>query len=280
MRLTTVPTSGPLPPGVGASTFRRRRRRRLRRSGHVTPTSPCTGGITSVSRCPFGAHPDHRSPLMSSAVPFAFLVHPRARIAEDLARVWRPLGRLPEGLLDSAVRRLPLPSYAMARVHLDSAPVGHVVLVPFGAKHLLSEPHEGRARVGRAIDHAARLGAGVVGLGALTATVTAGGATLRRRTDIGVTNGNAYTAAIVEDQLVGPARGPVGPPGRRRRCHRLRRHHAGPPARAVRRRSTRSCWSPAACRSSTRSRRRWGAGCRRPRRRTCTTCAAATPWSC
>ena len=139
---------------------------------------------------------------MSSAVPFAFLVHPRARIAEDLARVWRPLGRVPEGWIDSAVRKLPLPSYAMARVHLDSAPVGHVVLVPFGAKHLLSEPHEGRARVGRAIDHAARLGAGVVGLGALTATVTAGGATLRGRSDIGVTNGNAYTAAIVEDQLL------------------------------------------------------------------------------
>lgn len=139
---------------------------------------------------------------MSTAAPFAFLVHPRARIAEDLARAWRPLGRLPEGLLDSAVRRLPLPSYDMARVHLDSALVGHVLLVPFGAKHLLSQPHEGRARVGRAIDHAARLGAGVVGLGALTATVTAGGATLRSRSDIGVTNGNAYTAAIVEDQLM------------------------------------------------------------------------------
>ena len=94
---------------------------------------------------------------MSTAAPFAFLVHPRARIGEDLARVWRPLGRVPEGWIDSAVRRLPLPSYAMARVHLDSAPVGHVVLVPFGAKHLLSEPHEGRARVGRAIDHAVRL---------------------------------------------------------------------------------------------------------------------------
>lgn len=139
---------------------------------------------------------------MSTAAPFAFLVHPRARIAEDLARVWRPLGRVPEPLVDTAVRRLPLPSYAMSRVLLDRAPAGHVVLVPFGAKHLLSQPHEGRARVGRAIDHAARLGAGIVGLGALTATVTAGGATLRGRTDIGVTNGNAYTAAIVEDQLL------------------------------------------------------------------------------
>jgi fatty aldehyde-generating acyl-ACP reductase len=139
---------------------------------------------------------------MSTAAPFAFLVHPRAHIAEDLARVWHPLGRVPEGLLDAAVRMLPLPPHTLARVTLDEAPVGHVVVVPFGARHLLANPHEGRARVGRAIDHAARLGAGVVGLGALTATVTAGGATLRGRTDIGVTNGNAYTAAIVEDQLL------------------------------------------------------------------------------
>ncbi|WP_421735474.1 semialdehyde dehydrogenase [Cellulomonas sp.] len=139
---------------------------------------------------------------MSTAAPFAFLVHPRGRIAEDLARIWRPLGRVPEGIVETAVRRLPLPPYAMSRILLDDRPVGHVVLVPFGARHLLSEPHEGRARVGRAIDHAARLGAGIVGLGALTATVTAGGATLRGRTDIGVTNGNAYTAAIVEDQLL------------------------------------------------------------------------------
>ena len=139
---------------------------------------------------------------MSTAAPFAFLVHPRSRIADDLARIWRPLGHVPEGLVDAAVRKLPLRPYAMSRVDLDHEPVGHVVLVPFGARHLLGLPHEGRARVGQAIDHAARLGAGVVGLGALTATVTAGGATLRGRTDIGVTNGNAYTATIVEEQLL------------------------------------------------------------------------------
>src|SRR6476620_9660231 len=139
---------------------------------------------------------------MSTAAPFAFLVPPRSRIADDLARIWRPLGHVPEGLVDAAVRKLPLRPYAMSRVDLDREPVGHVVLVPFGAKHLLGLPHEGRARVGQAIDHAARLGAGVVGLGALTATVTAGGATLRGRTDIGVTNGHAYTAAVVEDQLL------------------------------------------------------------------------------
>ncbi|MGY4644112.1 semialdehyde dehydrogenase [Cellulomonas sp. URHB0016] len=150
-----------------------------------------------------------------SAVPFAFLVHPRARIAEDLARVWRPLGHLPERFVERAVRRLPLPPFSMARVHLPDErpePAGHVVLVPFGARHLLDHPHDGRDRVSRAVDHAVRLGAGVVGLGALTATVTAGGITLRDRTDIGVTNGNAFTAAVVEDQVLAL----LGDSGRRR----------------------------------------------------------------
>jgi predicted amino acid dehydrogenase len=140
---------------------------------------------------------------MSGAAPFAFLVHPRARIGEDLARVWRPLGRLPEGLWDTAVHRLPVRPFTSSRVVLDQEVVGRVVVVPFGARHLLAEPGEGRARVNRAVDHAASRGAGVVGLGALTATVTAGGLSLRGRTDIGVTNGNAYTAAVLEDQLTG-----------------------------------------------------------------------------
>jgi predicted amino acid dehydrogenase len=79
--------------------------------------------------------------------------------------------------------------------------LGHVLVVPFGARHLLEQPHAGRERVARAVDHAAGLGVGVVGLGALTATVTAGGAALRGRRDIGVTNGNAFTAAVVAEQL-------------------------------------------------------------------------------
>lgn len=131
---------------------------------------------------------------------FAFTVHPRARLSEDLGRVWSPLRRVPDPVYDSALRRLPLPTVTMARVHIGGAQVGHVLLVPFGARHLLESPGEGRERVHRAVDRAAALGCDVVGLGALTATVTAGGVSLRGRSDIGVTNGNAFTAAIVDDQ--------------------------------------------------------------------------------
>ena len=137
---------------------------------------------------------------MSSQPSFAFLVHPRGQLRGDLARVWTPLGHLPEGLCDSALRRLPVPPVAMARVEIGGQRVGSIVLVPFGARHLLDQPVEGRRRVSRAVDKAVAMGSSLVGLGALTATVTAGGVSLRRRTDVGVTNGNAFTAAIVDTQ--------------------------------------------------------------------------------
>jgi predicted amino acid dehydrogenase len=132
---------------------------------------------------------------------FAFTVHPRANLREDLARAWRPLGLLPDAVYDTALRTLPLPAVTISAVEIAGERVGHVILVPFGARHLLADTEGGRRRVGRAVDRAVSLGADIVGLGALTATVTGGGAALRERDDIGVTNGNAFTAAIVEDQI-------------------------------------------------------------------------------
>jgi fatty aldehyde-generating acyl-ACP reductase len=130
----------------------------------------------------------------------AFLVHPRARLAEDLARVVKPLGLVPERGYDVALRRLPVPPVTVASVNIGGSHLGHVVVVPHGDRHMLAQPTEARNRVARAIDHAVGLGASVVGLGALTASVTAGGVFLRNRTDVAVTNGNAFTAAILHDQ--------------------------------------------------------------------------------
>ncbi|MCE0487433.1 semialdehyde dehydrogenase [Ornithinimicrobium sediminis] len=131
---------------------------------------------------------------------FAFLVHPRVRVSADMARVWSPLGAVPERVYDTALRRLPVPPITMASVVIGGRQAGHVVMVPCGARRLLEQPGRGRRLVDRATDRAVRLGAGLVGLGALTATVTAGGVALRSRTDIGVTNGNAFTAATVDTQ--------------------------------------------------------------------------------
>jgi predicted amino acid dehydrogenase len=132
---------------------------------------------------------------------FSFLVHPRTRLAEDLARVWQPLGRVPEPVYDLALRRFPLAPLTLATVEVAGARLGQVILVPFGARHLLADPRTGARRVAAAVDRAVALGSDVVGLGGLTAPVTRGGLSLMERTDIAVTNGNAYTAAVVHQQL-------------------------------------------------------------------------------
>jgi fatty aldehyde-generating acyl-ACP reductase len=74
---------------------------------------------------------------------------------------------------------------------------GWLVTVPLGARQLLELPRRFvQAKVAEAVDKAVQLGAEVVGLGALTAPATLGGKTLENRSDIGVTNGNAFTAAM------------------------------------------------------------------------------------
>ncbi|WP_238444195.1 semialdehyde dehydrogenase [Salsipaludibacter albus] len=137
---------------------------------------------------------------------FAFLVHPRAEVATDMARIWRPLGRVPDPAWEWAMRRLPLPPLPLGTVHrrdLDDRLVGHVLTVPVGARQMLSQRRAWTiTKVEQAMDRAVALGAEVVGLGALTSPVTGGGARLRPRPGVGVTNGNAFTAAMTHEGIV------------------------------------------------------------------------------
>lgn len=132
---------------------------------------------------------------------FAFLVHPRADLRQDLARMAKPLGLVPNAVYDHALRRLPLPPRRFAQVTLNGREVGRLILVPFGARHLLTDRRTGARKVAQAVDLAAAGGADLVGLGGLTSPVTNGGRQLARRNDIGVTNGNAFTAATVYRQV-------------------------------------------------------------------------------
>jgi fatty aldehyde-generating acyl-ACP reductase len=90
-----------------------------------------------------------------------------------------------------------------ASVEIAGSHLGYVVVVPYRARHMLAQPAEARDRVVGAVDHAVGLGASVLGLGAATSSVTAGGVSLRHRTDVAVTNGDAFTAAVVHEQVRG-----------------------------------------------------------------------------
>lgn len=110
-----------------------------------------------------------------------------------MARVATPLGLVPNVVYDHALRRLPLSPLRFAEISLNGRQVGRLILVPFGARHLLADRRAGADKVARAVDLAAATGASFVGLGGLTSPVTNGGRLFGGRTDIGVTNGKAST---------------------------------------------------------------------------------------
>ncbi|KHK99108.1 hypothetical protein LK09_03550 [Microbacterium mangrovi] len=137
---------------------------------------------------------------------FAFLVHPRSAVATDMARVWRPLGRIPARTWEYGLRRLPVPPLRLAAVHRRDAttdePAGWILVVPATPRQLLTEDRGWvLSRVESAIDRAEALGAGIVGLGALTAPATRAGRMLRERPGLAVTTGNAFTAHLTVEAL-------------------------------------------------------------------------------
>ncbi len=137
---------------------------------------------------------------------FAFLVHPRANVAEDLARVWKPLGLVPNRAYDWALQRFPVPPVNVGPVYRKDEPdepAGWIIMVPVGARQLLTSRRRWSiAKIEEAIDKAERLGAEVVGLGALTASVTGGGKLLRHRPNLSITNGNAFTAKLTYEGIL------------------------------------------------------------------------------
>lgn len=139
-------------------------------------------------------------PSLPPRARFAFLVHPRTDVSADLATVHPLLGLVPSRALEAGMRRLPVRPWVHSRITAADRPgaaFGEVVLIPLSPALLLGPDRAlVQRRVDEAVDLAVGRGADLVGLGALTAPVTAGGAKLRRRTDVGVTNGNAFTAAM------------------------------------------------------------------------------------
>ncbi|WP_051829791.1 MULTISPECIES: aminotransferase class III-fold pyridoxal phosphate-dependent enzyme [Streptomyces] len=83
---------------------------------------------------------------------------------------------------------------------------GELFALPYDARALLDLPTaRAAALIGRAVAEAAERGARIVGLGAYTSVVTAGG-TLLGATPVPVTTGNAYTAASALDGIARTAR--------------------------------------------------------------------------
>lgn len=132
---------------------------------------------------------------------FAFLMHPRHTVRSDMGELFgAPFSLIPDRAWATAFDRLALPPMVTGKIFFPNQPdeaAGHLITLPFTPVQMLTMPRSRiQAKLEAAVDKARDLGAKVVGLGALTASVSAGGKTLAKRDDIGITNGNAFTAAM------------------------------------------------------------------------------------
>lgn len=155
---------------------------------------------------------------------FTFFIHPRNNLDgidyHDVERIKRAYGILPFNLwipigcftrllcclphwVNDKVLPL-LPPITTGRIYSSKKTAGWIVTIPMTAKQIL-ERAEGspkqkavlEKKLVKAVRLSKRMGARIVGLGAMTAPATVGGKTLVGKVEgVGITNGNALTAVI------------------------------------------------------------------------------------
>lgn len=144
------------------------------------------------------------APTFPTPKKFAFLIHFRYDIRDDLKLYWKPLQSVPESIYDQLFQKYEFPSvkWSSIRNHYSQKVFGRNEIIPLNAKMFLKMGHERISnRVNKVLDKLVDKGYEVAGLGALTAPLTKGGLSLARRKDICLTNGNAYTAVILYQAL-------------------------------------------------------------------------------
>lgn len=127
---------------------------------------------------------------------FAFIIHPLE--VRDIYRKYPLLEKFPENLIEKSFRYLP--AVKVSHIEGIKSPWGEVegffVACPLTTRQLLSLPEKvSLNKISEAVRLAEKLGAQVVGLGAMTSVVGDAGVTIAKSSNIPVTTGNSYTVA-------------------------------------------------------------------------------------
>lgn len=135
------------------------------------------------------------------------MIHPLE--VADVARKFPVARWLPEALVERAIRFLPpvKTSYITGVKSSYAETEGWFISCPLTTRHMLTLPEDYVLK--KIIDTgrlAEKLGAQVLGLGAMTSVVGDGGITVARHLDIGVTTGNSLTVATAVDGTKAAAR--------------------------------------------------------------------------
>jgi fatty aldehyde-generating acyl-ACP reductase len=137
---------------------------------------------------------------------FSFLIHFRSSFREDIQFFWRPLGWIPESFYERLFTRMGHRSYRWSTVrlkqHSKTTDIGTLEAVPMSATMMLNMKREDFvSKMNLYLDKLVEKGVKIAGLGALTAPLTTGGLALAQRTDICLTNGNAFTAVMMSQAV-------------------------------------------------------------------------------
>lgn len=141
--------------------------------------------------------------ILAPAITFAFIAHPR-----DLSDVARkvPLAHfLPSHLVKLWLRyQWPIVgSYITGLKKKDGQPApGVMIFSPLTTEQMIKTPHLARKRIHQATQLAERMGAQIVGLGAFASILTKDGHDLADKVGVGLTTGNAFSAAIAVQNAV------------------------------------------------------------------------------
>jgi fatty aldehyde-generating acyl-ACP reductase len=128
---------------------------------------------------------------------FSFIIHPLD--IQDFTRMFPKAGYLPDFVLEGITRFLP--PFKVSEIKgfqsTGSDVEGELICSPVTSRQLLSLPVKvSQRKILSAVKLAAKNGAKIVGLDALTAVVGDGGVTIARNAGIPVTTGNSYTVFI------------------------------------------------------------------------------------
>lgn len=133
---------------------------------------------------------------------YAFLIHPRD--LTDVSRKYPFSSYFPPHWVERATRML-WPIIGSRITGLKSADgeekTGYIVICPLTPEQMHYNQRLAKKRILQTARLAEKLGCEVIGLGALSTSMSMGGEYLTDKTDIGITTGHAYTTSVILQML-------------------------------------------------------------------------------
>lgn len=140
--------------------------------------------------------------LMKQKGEFAFLVHPRN--ISDILKKYPFAKFFPEWFLKILTRLLwpIIASQITGLKKIDGQEVkGWIIICPMTAEQMMKNRKLAKKRILQSVKLAEKIGARIIGLGALTSSLTNRGLDLIDKVKIGLTTGNSYTVAITIESI-------------------------------------------------------------------------------